>query len=80
MKMNTQMKMAKVLTITTYENNKGLTMKLVATLDAKATPEQFFAEMGLIGRVKSFEVSMVMPLPYSMQHSFMLQKKLGIIK
>lgn len=80
MKMNTQMKMAKVLTITTHEDNKGLTMKLVATIDAQATPEHFFAEAGLLGKVKSFEVSMVMPLPYALQHSFMLQKKLGIIK
>jgi len=77
--MNTQMKMAKVLKITTYANAKGQSVIMVATIDANATPEEFFAHAGLLGRVKRFEISKTMPLPYALQHSFMIQKSLGII-
>lgn len=62
--MNTKMKMAKVIKITTHANENGHIMEVVSAIDANITPEQFIARLDLIASIKSYEVTKPMPLPY----------------
>ena len=74
------MKFAKVITASTYENEQGLTMNFVTTVDAKTVPEKVFASMGLLGRIKSYNVTPDMPFGIALEYSFQLQRKMGIIR
>ena len=74
------MKFAKVITASTYENERGLTMDFVTTVDAEAIPERVFANMGLLGRIKSYTVTPDMPFVIALEYSFQLQRKMGIIR
>lgn len=78
--MNTKMKMAKVIKITTHANENGHIMEVVSAIDANITPEQFIARLDLIASIKSYEVTKPMPLPYALAYSSMLMRQLGIIK
>ena len=78
--MNTKMKMAKVIKITTHANKNGNIMEVVSAIDANITSEQFIASLDLIASVKSYEVTKPMPLPYALEYSSMLMRQLGIIK
>ena len=51
--MNTKMKMAKVIKITTHANENGHIMEVVSAIDANITPEQFIARLDLIASIKS---------------------------
>lgn len=74
------MKFAKIITAKTFENNKGLAMKFVTTVSDKATPEQVFASMGLLGQIESYTVTPTMPLAVALKHSLQLQRKMGLIR
>lgn len=72
------MKMAKVIVFKTYEGSTGKRLEAVATIHDKATPEMFFQSVGLAGRIESYTVSPVMPLPFALDYSYRLQKQMGI--
>ena len=74
------MKFAKVITASTYENEQGLTMNFVTTVDAKTVPEKVFASMGLLGCIESYTVTPDMPLVIALEYSFQLQRKMGILR
>lgn len=74
------MKMAKVITIKTVPNYKGLSIKVVSTINDQATPEQIFASLGLTGIVESYTLTMSMPLPVALEHSFKIQREMGLLK
>ena len=72
------MKMAKVITIKTVPNHKGLSMKVVSTINDQATPEQIFASLGLTGMVESYTLTKSMPLPIALEESFRLQREMRV--
>lgn len=72
--------MGKVITITTTENNKGFSTKMVLTIGANVTPEQFFANMLWTPIVKSYEVSNPMPLLDAVEYASKLSDELKKVK
>ncbi len=76
MKMDTRM--AKVITLKIKLNSKHL-MKIVTTVDPSVTPEMVCSTYGIRGIMMSSEESNIMPLPFALNHSYNLQKQLGII-
>ena len=74
------MKMAKVITIKTVPNHKGLSMKVISAINDQATPEQIFASLGLTGQVESYTLTTSMPLPMALAESSKLQRKMGMRK
>ena len=70
------MKMAKVITIKTVPNHKGLSIKVVSAINDKATPEQIFASLGLTGMVESYTLTKSMPLPIALEEFFRLQREI----
>ena len=74
------MKMAKVITIKTVPNHKGLSIKVVSAINDQATPEQIFASLGLTGMVESYTLTKSMPLPVALEHSFKLQREMRVRK
>lgn len=69
------MKLAKVLAAKTYETMDGTTMEIVMTLPAQARPQDTFKLFGLTGRIKSYKVSELMPLPMALEYSKQLRQQ-----
>ena len=66
------MKMGKVLTFVTKEDEFGNSGYVITPIPAHRTPEMEFTRLGLIGKIESYEVSAVMPLTVAV--AFAMQK------
>ena len=76
--MNTNIKMAKVITVTTARNTQGKMLKIVTTVAANADLKQILLRMGLAPELVTCEVSCTMPLPFALDYSHRLMKQFGI--
>ena len=76
--MNTNIKMAKVITVTSAYNAQGKRLKMVATIPASADPNLMLLQMGLAPELVTCEVSNIMPLPFALEYSHRLMKQFGI--
>lgn len=76
--MNTNHKMAKVITVTTACNAQGKMVKIVTTVAANADLNLVLQRMGLAAELVTCEVSCTMPLPFALDYSHRLMKQFGI--
>ena len=76
--MNTNTKMAKVITVTTAYNTQGKALKIVTTVAANADLNLVLLRMGLVPELVTCEVSCTMPLPFALDYSHRLMKQFGI--
>ena len=65
MTMNTNMKPCKVITARLISNDADTEGHAIITTAASNIPEKLFVQLGLDGKVASYEVSDVMPYPYA---------------
>ena len=72
------MKMGKVLTFVTKEDEFGNSDYVITPIPAYRTPEMEFTRLGLMGRIKSYEVSVVMPLTVAVTFAMQKAKALEI--
>ena len=72
------MKMGKVLTFVTKEDEFGNSDYVITPIPAYRTPEMEFTRLGLMGRIKSYEVSAVMPLTVAVTFAMQKAKALEI--
>ena len=63
--MNTNMKPCKVITARLITNEVDTEGYAIITTAASNIPEKLFVQLGLDGKVASYEVSTVMPYPYA---------------
>ena len=77
--MNTNIKMAKVITVTTACNAQGKMVKIVTTVAANADLKQILLRMGLAPELVTCEVSCTMPLPFALDYSHRLMKQYNLI-
>ena len=77
--MNTNIKMAKVITVTTAYNAQGKMMKIVTTVAANADLNLVLLRMGLAPELVTCEVSCTMPLPFALNYSHRLMKQYNLI-
>ena len=66
------MNLGKVLTFVTKEDDFSNSDYVITPIPAYRTPEMEFTRLGLMGRIKSYEVSAVMPLTVAV--TFAMQK------
>lgn len=76
--MNTNIKMAKVITVTTAYNTQGKMVKIVTTVAADADLNLVLLRMGLAPELVTCEVSNIMPLLFALDYSHRLMKQFGI--
>lgn len=76
--MNTNIKMAKVITVTTARNAQGKMLKIVTTVAANADLKLLLLRMGIAPELVTCEVSNIMPLPFALEYSHRLMKQLDI--
>lgn len=77
--MKTTQKMAKVFTISTKYNAKGLMCNLVTTWSETATLDYVLNTLGIKrSEVAEYEVTNSMPLPFALVYSAQKRKALGI--
>ena len=77
--MNTNIKMAKVSTVTTACNAQGKMLKIVTTVAANADLNLVLLRMGLAPELVTCEVSCTMPLPFALNYSHRLMKQYNLI-
>ena len=77
--MNTNIKMAKVITVTTDYNTQGKMLKIVTTVAANADLNLVLLRMGLAPELVTCEVSYTMPLPFALNYSHRLMKQYNLI-
>lgn len=66
------MKMGKILTFITKEDEFGNSDYVITPIPAYRTPEMEFTRLGLIGKIESYEVTAEMPL--TVAFAFAMQK------
>ena len=71
--MNTNMKPCKVITARLITNAADTEGYAIITTAASNIPEKLFVQLGLGGKVASYEVSPVMPYPYAKMLAKQLQ-------
>lgn len=76
--MNTNTKLAKVITVTTARNTQGKMLKIVTTVAANADLNLVLQRMGLAAELVTCEVSCTLPLPFALDYSHRLMKQFGI--
>ena len=76
--MNTNAKLAKVITVTTAYNTQGKALKIITTVAANADLNLVLLRMGLAPELITCEVSNIMPLPFALEYSHRLMKQFGI--
>ena len=72
------MNLGKVLTFVTKEDEFGNRDHVITPIPAHRTPEMEFTRLGLMGRIKSYEVSAVMPLTVAVTFAMQKAKALEI--
>ena len=77
--MNTNVKMAKVITVTTTRNAQGKMLKIVTTVADNADLNLVLLRMGLVAEFVTCEVSCSMPLPFALDYSYRLMKQYNLI-
>ena len=77
--MNTNIKMAKVITVTTAYNAQGKMLKIVTTVAANADLNLVLLRMGLAPELVTCEVSCTMPLPFALNYSHRLMQQYNLI-
>ena len=77
--MYTNVKMAKVITVTTARNAQGKMLKIVTTIAASADLNLVLLRMGLAAECVTCEVSCSMPLPFALDYSHRLMKQYNLI-
>lgn len=76
--MNTNTKLAKVITVTTARNTQGKMLKIVTTVAANADLNLVLLWMGCVPELVTCELSCTMPLPFALDYSHRLMKQFGI--
>lgn len=71
------MKMGKVLTFVTKEDEFGNSDYVITPIPAYRTPEMEFTRLGLMGKIESYEVTAVMPMTIAMNLAMQKLKALG---
>ena len=71
------MNLGKVLTFTTKEDEFGNVSCVITPIPAHRTPEMEFARLGLVGKIESYEVTAVMPMPFAITFATQKSKALG---
>lgn len=71
------MKMGKVLTFVTKEDEFGNCDHVITPIPAHRTPEMEFTRLGLIGKIERYEVTGVMPMTIAMNLAMQKLKALG---
>lgn len=70
-------KMGKVLTFVTKEDEFGNSDHVITPIPAHRTPEMEFTRLGLIGKIERYEVTGVMPMTVAMNLAMQKLKALG---
>ena len=73
----TNMKMGKVLTFITKEDEFGNSDYVITPIPAHRTPEMEFTRLGLIGKIERYEMTTVMPMAVAMNLAMQKLKTLG---
>ena len=73
-----KMKMGRVLTFVTMEDEFGNSDYVITPIPAHRTVEMEFARLGLVGKIESYELSGVMPLSIAWKQVRQKAKGMGI--
>jgi len=72
------MMMGKVLTYVTKEDAFGNSDYVITPIPAYRTPEMEFARLGLIGKIESYDLTVIMPMKVAMKCAIQKAKALEI--